>query len=178
MKDKKIINALGIVLIVFFISLTVLVSVDISNRVKESRYIGKSDNFRNTISVSGEGEVFVKPDTASLSLPVLSEGKEPQEAMRINNERSDRVIDFLKDNGIEDKDIRTVSFNIIPRYEYERLITFPDYGNRALVGYEATHSLEVKVREISNLGSILEGAVNSGANQVYGIQFIVDNEKS
>ncbi len=176
MKDNKIFNALVIVLIVFLVSVTVLVNVTISNTAKEAKFIGVSDNFRNTISVSGVGEVFVEPDMGTAIFTVVNENEDVRQALSENTTNSNRLIEFLTESGIEERDIKTISFNITPRYDFiDRTDWTP--GRRVLAGYQVNHSLEVKIREIEQTGIIVEGAVNAGANEVSGIGFVVENEE-
>ncbi len=176
MKDNKIFNALVIVLIVFLVSVTVLVNVTISNTVKEAEFIGVSDNFRNTISVSGFGEVFAEPNMGTAIFTVINENKDVRRALSENTVNSNRLIEFLTESGIEEKDMKTISFNITPRYDFvDRNDWSP--GRRILAGYQVNHSLEVKIREIDQTGVIVEGAVNAGANDVSGIRFVVEDEE-
>lgn len=176
MKDIKFLNALIIVLVVFLVSLTVLVNVMISNTAKEGRYIGESDNFRNTISVSGEGEVFAEPDMGMAVFTVVNEDEDVSKALNDNTENSNSLVEFLKGSGIEESDMKTVNFSITPRYEYPESDGFPS-GKRVLAGYQVNQSLEVRVRDIDEMGVIVEGAVNAGANEVTGIRFVIEDEE-
>ncbi len=177
MKETRFFNALAVVLIVFLVSLTVLVNVMISNAAKEGRYIGQSDNFRNTISVSGEGEVFAEPDMGMATFTVISEAEEVRDALADNTTNSNSLVEFLRGIGVEDRDMKTVNFNITPRYEYiEQMDRIPT-GRRVLVGYQVIQSLEVRVREIDQMGAVVEGAVDAGANEVTGIRFVIENEE-
>jgi len=176
MKDSKFFNALIVVLVVFLASLTVLVSVMILNTAKESQYIGKSDDFQNTISVLGEGEVFVKPDMGMAVFTVSNENKDVREALNEKTNNFNRLVEFMKESGIEEKDMKTINFIITPRYEYPEADNFFP-GRRVLAGYQATQSLEVKVRDIDKMGIIVQGAVNAGANEVTDIRFVVENEE-
>ena len=162
-KFKKIISMLAVVL-----SLYVLVLA--YNGILESRYAGKDVNPANIINVSAVGEVFAAPDVANFSVSVVKEAKTALEAQNQNAEAINKIVKFLKESGIEDKDMKTSGYNIYPKYDY--------LENRGQVfrGYEATQSLDVKVRKIDDAGKILSGAVEMGANQVGGINLAIDNE--
>ena len=176
MKENKFFNALIVILVVFLVSLTVLASMMVLNTAKESQYIGKSDNFQNTISVLGEGEVFAKPDMGMAVFTVSNENKDVREALNEKTNNFNRLVEFMKESGIEEKDMKTISFTITPRYEYPEADNFSP-GRRVLAGYQATQSLEVKVRDIDKMGIIVQGAVNAGANEVTDIRFVVENEE-
>ena len=76
----------------------------------------------NTVSFSGEGKVFVKPDIAAVSFSIVTEAKTSKVAQDANSEKSKKVVDFLKSQDIADKDIKTTGYNIYPQYSYPRPI--------------------------------------------------------
>ena len=167
---KSIITILIIVAIVFLVSLTIWVSIDIQNKITKTE---------NTITVSDTGEIYAKPDLALTTFSVISEEKTVAEALSQNTEKMNAVIDFVKGQGVEDKDLKTTSFNIYPRYEWrEGKTEIPPQpqGKRVLVGYEVRQSLEVKIRDLEKIGAIIEGATGAGANRVGDLQFTIDKE--
>lgn len=167
---KNIITVLIIVAIVFLVSLIVWVNIDIQNKITETE---------NTITVSDTGEIYAKPDLALTTFSVITEAKTVAEALSKNTEKMNAVIDFVKGQGVEEKDLKTTSFNIYPRYEwYEEKAEIPPQpqGKRVLVGYEIRQSLEVKIRDLEKIGVIIEGATEAGANQVGDLQFTIDKE--
>lgn len=176
---KNICTTVAIIVIVFLVSLIVWVSVDIQNKIKEGRYIGQEIESKNTISVTETGEVFAKPDLAVVTFTVTNEAKTVNEALATNTNRMNDVIAVIKDMGVEEKDLKTTSFNIYPRYEwYEREACIPPCptGKRVLVGYEVRQSLEVKIRDMGKIGGIIRAAAETGANQVGDLQFTIDKE--
>lgn len=172
MANNKFFNPLLVVFIVFMAFSTILVGVQISNKVKEGSYIGKGYEFQNIVSFSGEGEVYVKPDMGLVTLSVTNEARDVSSATKENTKRTNNIISFLKNNGVEEKDIKTTDFSIDPRYDYL------ESGKRVLSGYQITQSVQVKIRDIDSVGTILEGAVTAGANQVGNISFIVDDSET
>ena len=173
-KNKNLFTVLLIVLSIFLLALTISTVVGIQNKVKEGRYIGQEIEAKNTISVSGKGEVYVKPDLALATFSVITEKKTVAEAMSENAEKMNEVIAFMKEQGIEDKDLKTTNFSIHPRYEWHKKTAFYPQGKRVLVGYEVSQSLQVKIRDMAKIGTILQGAADKGANSVGNLQFTVD----
>lgn len=135
--------------------------------VEKGGYSGEE----RSITVSAEGEAFGKPDVAIIRISVKTENETVDKALEENNRKANSVINFLKEETIEEKDIKTVSFNIYPRYDYD------EERNRSLRGYEVFQSLEVKIRDIAKAGSIVEGATEAGANQIGGLVFSIENEE-
>jgi len=169
-KNKCLCSALLVILGVFLISLIVSKAIDIQNKLQETE---------NTISVTETGEVYAKPDLAIVDFSVVTQKKTVEEALSENAESMNAVIDSIKNQGVEDKDVKTISFNIYPRYEYQRVETeiypYPP-GKRVLVGYEVTQSLEVKIRDMTKIGDIIQGATDAGANQVGDLQLTIDKQ--
>lgn len=168
------------VLVLLLLALTVFVCVEISNKIKIGRYIGQDVVSRNTISVSGTGEVYAKPDLAITSFTVKTEAKTVEGAMSDNTEKMNAVISAMKGAGVEDKDLKTTNFRISPRYEYRtdysvESLSLPRPQTRVLVGYDVTQSLEVKIRDMAKIGDIIQKAVSAGANQAGGLQFTFDD---
>jgi len=135
------------------------------------KYIGKSPETPNTISFTGTSEVFVKPDLATITFSVQNEAKTVAEAMAENTQRMNAVIDSVKSQGVEDRDLKTASFNISPRYEWRK-----DGEERILVGYDVYQSLQVKIRNLEKVGLVIQSATEMGANDASGLQFTVENE--
>ena len=133
------------------------------------KYIEKKDMTPVTISVTGEGKASVSPDLARLSLGVQT-GRQPTsaQAMSVLKKNMDAVIAAVKKLGIEDKDISTENFYLSPAYDYTA-------GGQVPKGFEATESVNVKVRDLDKAGDVLGAATAAGANQAGGIQFTIDN---
>lgn len=123
---------------------------------------------RATLSVTGEGEATAIPDMANFSTGVVAAGKTAEEAMAANSKAMADLIAALKAAGIEDRDIATSAFSIIPQYSQP-----PQNSREApkLTGYEVRNSVSVRVRDLSRLGALLDRMVQAGANQAGGLHF-------
>ena len=175
-KYKGLIALLLMALSIFLITLIVSTIVDIQNKVKEGRYIGQEIESKNNITVTDTGEIYAKPDLAVTVFSVVNEAKTVQQAMSENTSKMNAVINAVKSKGVDEKDLKTTSFNIYPRYEYiERSDIYPS-GKRVLAGYEIRQSLQVKIREMDKIGTIIESATSAGSNQVGDLQFTIDDQ--
>lgn len=124
-----------------------------------------------TISVSGEGKEFIKPDIATINIGVIKQNADLLVAQKEATDVMGRAIATLKGKGIEDKDLKTVSFNIYPQYDYVR-------GVQRFRAYEVRQTLEVKIRDLSKIGEILSNLAGVGANEIGSLNFTVDNPKA
>ena len=160
-------NILAIILGLFVIVLIVSTVIDIKDKIQTSE---------NTIVVSDTGIVYAKPDLGLITASVVTEAKTVAEAMTENTEKMNAVIAAMKEQGVEEKDLKTTSFNIYPRYEWQEAGYLYPQGQRVLVGYEVSQVLEVKIRNLEEIGAIIQTATDSGANQVSDLQLAIDNQ--
>jgi uncharacterized protein YggE len=123
-----------------------------------------------TVSVSAAGEAHVAPDMATISLGVSTVGATAAEAMSANAAQMQSIFAALKAAGIAEADIQTAGLNLNPQYAYE------DQEAPKLTGYEAAHMLTVTVHDLETLGATVDAVVSSGANQVNGITFGLDDD--
>jgi hypothetical protein len=128
--------------------------------------VGRPENAASTaekpragITVTGLGTVNTVPDEAQVSLGVETEGATAKDALAENSSRMERILDALKQAGIDSKDIRTQDVSVSPSYETDEESTR---------GYTARNSITVKIRDLDRAGAVLDAATRAGANQVYG----------
>ena len=133
-----------------------------------------------TFSVQGEGKVVAIPDIALVSYSVLTEGgKNLSELQTINTKSGNDIVAFLKQSGVDKKDIKTTSYRITPRYQ-RYSCTRPLLGGSEpcpppeIVGYTIKQDTLVKIRELGGAGEIIAGIVEKGANTVTGPNFTID----
>lgn len=119
-----------------------------------------------TISVSGTGRVNVDPDTADVVLGVETTNASLETAQTEVSENLASVTQVLTDAGVAAEDIVTSSYNIYPVPEYDR-----DGNYEGVSGYQVSATLTVTIRDIDQVGAILDAAVGSGATGVFGISF-------
>jgi len=123
-----------------------------------------------SISVSGLASTSVIPDTASMSIGVITQEATAKEASERNAASTNNVTGALKNLGLLDKEIQTSSISIQPVYNYTRDVP-------VIVGYSASNNMLITTRNLDKLGDIMDRSIASGANQVSGISFMVSDEK-
>lgn len=165
-------NALIIVSIVFLVSLTVLANILISNEARRAHFIGLDSQRFPTIQVTGEGSVYASPDTAEIYFSVVTGAETTEEALNENNKKMDRVINHLKEKNIEEKDIKTAGFNVRPIYSYDN-----EKRERILSSYEVSNVLEVRLKDLQHVSSVIDGAIRAGANRVNRLKFLISDEE-
>lgn len=122
----------------------------------------------DTITVSGTGSVLAAPDVAVAELAISEERFTAKAAQDEASRKSKLVIDYLRNQGIDEKDIKTSGYNIYPQYDYFE-------GRSSIRGYQVTQSLTVKIRNLDKANEVLDGVVSAGVNQVYNFRFAIDD---
>jgi uncharacterized protein YggE len=117
------------------------------------------------ITVSGQGKITYTPDIGYINAGVSSDGKTAAEAWEKNAEVVKKIFDALKALGIEPKDMKTTNLNVSPKYDY------PKDKAPVLIGYTASYDLNVTVRKLDDMGKLLDGMVDSGANRNMSVSF-------
>ena len=116
------------------------------------------------MTVNGEGHITARPNQAKLTLGVVTEHTSAEAAQQENAEISNRVIEALKQIGIDESEIKTTVYSVQPRYDYHD-------GKSILRGYEVEHHFEVTIKDLSKIGNVYDLAIKNGANRSGGIQF-------
>ena len=134
-----------------------------------------------SFTVSGEGKITAIPDVAQFTFSVITEGgKDIAKLQKENTDKVNKAIDFVKSQGVESKDIKTLNYNLDPQYQYFSCPR-PLAGEAKpcpppeIVGYKINQTVQVKVRDFAKIGAILSGVVDKGANDVSQLSFTIDD---
>jgi len=125
-----------------------------------------------TINVTGNAQVILAPDIAYISIGVHSEAKSAKEAVTSNNSQTQAVIDAIKGQGVDAKDIQTTNFSV---YQQEK---FAPSGEDLGSFFMTDNTVYVTMRDITKIGDILDASINAGANSIYGITFDVQDKET
>lgn len=121
------------------------------------------------IKVTGVGVVKAIPDTAVVSLGVVTENISLEAARGENAVKSVAVMNMLAGMGIEKKQVSTGAFSIDPLYDYIE-------GKQAFRGYRVSNLLIITVKDIARAGEVIDKATFAGANRVDNIRFILSDQ--
>ncbi|AMG65190.1 oxidative stress defense protein [Providencia stuartii] len=122
------------------------------------------------ITTSGNAIIKASPDMATLNINVEVTEKDAAAAKTGVDKRVAEYFEFLKQNGIEKKDINAANVRTQPKYEYDK-----ESQKSSIVGYTAIRSVEVKVTKLEQLNTLLDGALKAGLNEINSVQFGVNN---
>lgn len=114
------------------------------------------------IVTSGTASVDAVPDIATLAIEVNVAAKDAATAKKQADERVAQYLSFLKQNQIAKKDISAANLRTQPDYDYQN-------GKSILKGYRAVRTVEVTLRQLDKLNSLLDGALKAGLNEIRSV---------
>lgn len=123
--------------------------------------------------VAGSASVSLPADTASLELGTSTKDTTVQAAQQQSDEIIRKVLEALKELGIDEKDIVTSNYSVYTEVPYE------EYGSirKADPVYNVNNMLSIKIRNLENIGLVIDASTKAGANQIYGLTFSSSEEK-
>ncbi len=136
-----------------------------------------------TFSVTGEAKRVAIPDVARFTVGVTSKGKSDLGSIQKGvNKTMDTIVQYLKEQGVEEKDIKTIQYDVSPQYSYPPCKY--DYSVSPaewicppvdIIGYSVAQQAEVTIRNFEKIAEILGGVVEQGANDVSSLTFELEH---
>lgn len=163
----KLATVLAVLLIIFVGAKTVAT-------LKGLPAAGNTSTVPETISVTGKGEVVIKPDIATFNFTVSEEAPVVSTAQDKANKKAASILEYLEKSGVESKDVKTVAYDIYPRYDYQTTSMYR--GKQVLAAYVVSQTVEVKVRKLEDAGKVLTDIGEFGPSNVSGLSFSVDEQ--
>jgi len=121
------------------------------------------------LAVTGKGEVLASADIAYLQIAVERTEKTATEAQDTVARKSQNILASLEKIGVKKDKIETASFNLYPKYEYEK-------GESKFIGYTASNQIKVTIENPEDIGKVIDAAIAAGATNVSGLNFSVKDE--
>ena len=118
-----------------------------------------------TLTMNGVGSAQIAPDMAEITLGVITEAKDAAKAHSDNAAQAARVQAAVKALGVAERDIQTTRYDFSPIYDVK------DNGRSVTTGYTVTNAVVVKVRNLANVGKVIDAALANGANRVDSLEF-------
>jgi len=120
------------------------------------------------ITVVGDSQSKVSPDTAVITFSVVTQGKQAVEAQQQNAQKSEAVRRAIETITTDAKtEIKTSGYSLNPEQDY--------YSGKMpkILGYGVKNTVTVSIDKLDRVGAIIDAATSAGANSVEGIQFVV-----
>jgi uncharacterized protein len=136
-------------------------------------YVTSDTTGQMGVNATGTGSAIGEPDIMLLTIGVSAQRDTIEAARDAAATAQNGVIQALKDNGVDEKDIQTVQFNVSPQYDYS---TKPN-GQGEIIGYVVSNVVTAKVRNLDKAGDAIDAATMAGGNDavVQGVSFDIDD---
>lgn len=133
---------------------------------------GRDDNRRVTrVMVAGDSIVQAQPDTAILTISVVTQNRRAIDAQQENATKTDAVVRALKAAAGAGAEVKTSGYSVQPQRVYK------EGQPPTITGYEARNSVTVTMSELNKLGSVIDAAAQAGSNDVAGIAFTLRQDR-
>lgn len=170
---KRILFVFGLILVLLISACAPQVSQQGAVQAASTTQQQTNQAATRTISVNGSGQVTLAPDVAYVYIGVHSQSDNVADALSQNNDKAQAVSGSLKELGIDPKDIQTSSFNVYPQQQMDQ------QGQVTGTLYNVDNTIYVTVRDLQNMGKLLDTVVRSGANSINGVTFdVLDKSKA
>ncbi len=168
---KRLIKFAGMFAALAVVGMALLPLVGGSVQAQEPELISALEP--GTLFVTGSATITTVADEASVDISVSALDDSAVGAIVTASAAMNTVIADIFDLGVATDDIRTTSVTLSPEYEFTS-------NGRSLIGFRFTNSIRVAVRDIANLGPVIDAAVGAGGDLVSlnGIRFIVSNRSA
>lgn len=131
----------------------------------------------DTITVTGQGQAFMAPDIARVSFTVQNTADKVADAQAETTKQTNAAIEKVKAQGIDEKDIKTLYYNVSPQYDYTRCgagMVCPASAPK-IVGYQVSQSIQVTVRNLDKVSPLLSMLGGLEVQNVSGPDFTLDD---
>src|SRR2546427_3430113 len=132
----------------------------------------KKSNRTTKVRVAGEAVARVEPDTAVLTVSVVTQSTQAVNAQQENARKSEAVAAAVKATAGSGVEIKTSDYTLQPQYDYR------DNRLPKIVGYDARNSVIATMSDLKNVGAVIDAASGAGANSIDAISFILRQTSS
>ena len=116
------------------------------------------------ITVQGTAQVSADPDLVTVTANASVTAGSVSAAQNDMNVIVANATQKLLELGVLGEDIVTSSYNYHPQYNYD---------TNTIIGYEASHTLEITCRDIEMLDAVIGAVTDCGFSQIYGVSYDV-----
>jgi len=125
-----------------------------------------------TLSLSATAEIRIEPEYAAIRSGVVIQAETAEAAVRQNAQTMSGVFSALRRAGIAEADMQTANLSVHPVYSSG---SYNSSSERRITGYEARNIVTAKVRDLTEVGEIIDAMVSSGANHIESVNFGAEN---
>lgn len=129
---------------------------------------------RGSLQVTGSAVITGTPDIAYITLGVETKDPSAEVASQENAERMNRVFTALQELGLSKEELTTSGYNI---YSSNQVVARGTDQESTVTTYHVQNRINISTKDLENVGKIIDIAIKSGANQVQGINFDIQDKQ-
>jgi len=140
--------------------------------------IGRSESpYMNTITVEGDGTATATSSIARITFSVSETAATVGDAQAAATKKTDTALASLTKLSVDDKDVKTTSYNVSPQYQYTTCYSgaCPNTPPK-ITGYTVSQTIEVKVRDIAKAGDVLQALGTAEVQNISGPDFSTEDD--
>ncbi|MDD3593992.1 MAG: SIMPL domain-containing protein [Candidatus Gastranaerophilales bacterium] len=157
----KMSNKILIALFVFLVAIGTL-------GINYKTFANSAENGK--ISSTAKEEKSIAPDTVYVTFSVITNDKNSETAVSLNNKKTTQMINALKKSLTPDETVKTSAYSLNPNYEYNNITK-----KNMFKDYEVKNNVNLKLKDINKVGKLIDIAVKNGANNVDNLVFTLEN---
>jgi uncharacterized protein YggE len=142
-------------------------------KIRETMFISTNVGFADrpapSISVTATATTTVASDIATIDLGITNAASSPSVAQDDNTAKVNAMIAGLRELGVEDRDMKTSAYTVYPQYDYNQ-------SPAVVVGYEASQTVTVRIREKDLVNSVIAKAGDLGATNIGSLRYEADDK--
>lgn len=123
------------------------------------------------VSVTGEAKVQAQPDTAIITIAVVTQNASASEAQAENASRSEAVIRAVRAAAGANAEVQTSGYSLQPQYAYKQ------NESPTITGYTARNSVIVTMSDLQRVGAVIDAATRAGANNIDNLAFTLRKDR-
>jgi uncharacterized protein YggE len=124
------------------------------------------------VMVTGDAIAQAQPDTAILTVSVVTQASRALDAQQENANKSDAVVRALKSAAGIGAEVKTSGYSLQPQRIYK------EGQPPKITGYEARNSVTVTIADLTRVGAVIDATAQAGANDVSGISFTLRKDRT
>ena len=123
------------------------------------------------VNVTGDSIVQAQPDTAIVTISVVTQNRRAIDAQQENATKTDAVVRALKAAAGAGAEVKTSGYSVQPMRVYK------EGQPPAITGYEVRNTVTVTLSELNKLGSVIDASTQAGSNDISGIAFTLRQDR-
>ena len=122
-------------------------------------------DFRNTVTVTGEGKLYAASDEAVVTVGATTVRNTASKALVDNTTATNKILAALKSSGLSGTEIQTGNVSLYPQQNWQ------EGKAPTIISYTAQNQFVVRTKQLTKLGAIIDAATKAGATDISGLQF-------